>query len=160
MVRRPGFTLIEIAVVILLIGIITSVGLPRFLRSPVSRAQTFIFQLNRLVMDAAEQSQSTSEPRRVFFNLVARTVTIQTITGHPVGGTINIPKELEIPDVIINGVSQFHVGAGQKSTFYFLINADGESQQVQLMITENFVSGGSRTLEFYLHPFTSLFRVQ
>ena len=160
MVGKQGFTLIEIMIVILLIGIITAIGLPRFLRSPVPIAQDFIYRLNRVIMDASEQAQQHSEPRRVFFNLGARTVVIQTSAGHPVGGKLDIPKELEVTDVIINGVSQFQIGGGQKSTFYFLLNAEGESQEVQLMMTEQVSSGKSRLYEFYLHPFTSLFRVQ
>lgn len=160
MVGKKGFTIIEIVIVILLIGIITAVGLPRFLRSPVPRAQDFIFRLNRLVMDASEQAQQQDEPRRVFFNLNQRVVTVQNITGKPTGGKLDFPPDLEVADVMINGVSQFQSGGGQKSTFYFLINAEGESQEVQLMITEQTKSGKSRTYEFYLHPFTSLFRIQ
>lgn len=158
MVLKEGFTLIEIMIVVVLIGIITAFGLPRFLSSPVPKAQEFIGRLNRLVMQAAEQAQQETEPRRIFFNLGLGSVEIQKIGGQQVGGKLELPKELEVTDVIINGVSQFQIGGGQKRTFYFLINAEGVSQEVQLVITEHARSGKNRPYEFYLHPFTSLFR--
>ena len=51
---QRGFTLIEIVVVILLIGIITAMGLPRFLRSGQTPTEEFIGRLNNLVGDGVE----------------------------------------------------------------------------------------------------------
>ena len=157
MVQR-GFTLIEIMVVIILIAIVTAIGLPRFLRSPVPITQQFIGKLNALVSEAAEQAQQKGEPRRVFFNLSARTVEIQSIQGKRVGGQLDIPLVISVSDVVINGVSQFQIGGGTKRTVYFLINAEGISQEVMLLLTAE-TKSGPRTYEFYLNPFTTLFRV-
>ena len=158
MVEARGFSLIELMVVIVLIGIITAIGLPRFLRSPVPITQNFIHRLNTLVVDAAEQAQHKNEVRRVFFNFGPRIVEIQTGQGKRVAGQVNIPQQIEVSDVVINGVSQFQIGAGKKSTCYFLINAEGVSQEVLLILTEQ-TGSGLRTYEFYLNPFTSVFRV-
>lgn len=146
-------------VVMLLIGIITAMGLPRFLRSPVPITQQFMHKLNTLVAQAAEQAQQEAEPRRILFNLAARSVEIQTIRARRLGSQLTIPDVIEVSDVIINGVSQFKIGGGAKRTFYFLINAEGVSQQVELILNER-TSSGVRTYDFSLNPFTSLFRVK
>lgn len=152
-----GFTIIELMVVILLIGIITAIGIPRFLRQPVPVTQQFIHKLNTLVIQAVEQALESSEARRVFFNISASTVEIQDIAGKPLGGSLEIPDEIQVSDVIINNVSQFAQG-GVKRTFYFLINAEGVSQEVRLMLVEQ-APQGPRNFEFLLNPFTNIFRV-
>ncbi len=143
-------------VVILLIGIVTAMGLPRFLRSPTPVTQDFIHRVNVLVTDAVGESQKEGEPRRIFFNLGARVVEIQTAGGKRLGGSLEIPPELDITDVVINGESQFQAGSGR--TFYFLLNPEGISQEVILYIQEK-KGSSSRSYEFYLNPFSAMFRV-
>ncbi len=152
-----GFTILELMVVILLIGIVTAISIPRFLRSPVPVTEQFIHKLNTLVTQTVEQSLQESEARRVFFNLSASEVEIQTIQGQTVGRSIAIPDEVQVDDVVINGVSQFQAG-GTKRTFYFLIDSEGVSQEVRLSLIEQ-TSSGPRNFEFLLNPFTNLFRV-
>ena len=103
-------------VLILIIGIVTAMGLPRFLRSPVPVTQDFIHRVNILITDAVGQAQQEGEPRRIFFNLGARFVEIQTAGGKRLGGSLAIPPEVEISDVVINGENQFQAGGGR--TFY------------------------------------------
>jgi len=152
-----GFTLIELMVVIVLIGIITTIGLPRFLRSPIPLTQDFMHRLNVLIADASAQAQQHNEPRRIFFNMNARTVELQAVGGKPLGNPLTIPEALSIADVVINGESQFHTGTGR--TVYFLINPEGMSQEVVLSIEEK-RGGSTRVYEFYLNPFSALFRVR
>ena len=155
--NTKGFTLIEIMVVILLIGIIAAIGVPRFLRQPVPVTQQFMHKFNNLVIQAVEQALEASEPRRVFFNLSSRTVEVQSVDGKLLGGSLELPDEVQINDVIINGVSQFQAG-GAKRTVYFLINAEGVSQEVRLLLVEQ-TSQGPRNFEFLLNPFSGLFRL-
>ena len=156
---KGGFTLIEIMIVLALIGIIAALGLPRVFRSPVPITQQFIGKLNSLITQAVEQTEQSGEPRRLFFNLTSRIVEIQTIEGKSAGGKLEIPSVIEVGDVVINGVSQFAIGSTTKSTFYFLINAEGISQEVQLLLNERISSEKVRTTDFLLNPFSAFFRV-
>lgn len=148
--------MIELVVVILLIGIITAIGLPRVLRAPIPVTQDFMHNLNTLISEARTQAQQEGEPRRIFFNLSGRTIEIQTAGGKKLRGSIEIPPTLDITDVVINGESQFQAGTGK--TVYFLLNPEGISQEVMLYIEEK-KGGETRSFEFYLNPFLSIFRV-
>ena len=104
---QRGFTIIEIMVVILLIGIITAMGLPRFLRSRRSPTEEFIGRLNTLVGDGVETALRTGTVQRIFFNFDAKTVELQSATGTAKGKPIAIDPAIELTDVLINKKSQF-----------------------------------------------------
>jgi prepilin-type N-terminal cleavage/methylation domain-containing protein len=154
--QRRGFTIIELMVVILLIGIITAMGLPRFLRSPTPLAQDFTQRLNVLMTEAIGQAQKEGEPRRIFFNLASGMVEMQTQSGKRLAGTVEIPAPIEIIEVVINGENQFQRGGGR--TFYFLINAEGVCQEVLLSLEEKKLSA-TVLYTFYLNPFSGVFRL-
>ena len=160
---NKGFSLIELMIVILLIGIVAVIGVPRFLRSRQAGAQAFVARLNDLVSEAAVDAQRRGEPLRVFFSVSAKKISVQTLAGKAAGGSLAIPDSIELSDVIINGKSQFIAGGGEKDYVYFLINQEGISQEVKLILKDRAVatrnpSGGQ--YEFYLNPFTSVFRLQ
>ncbi len=146
-------------VVILLIGIITAIGIPRFFRSPVSPVERFVGQLNQLVSQAVRTAHQKGKVQRVFFSLTNRFVQIQSLTKE-VSKEIAIPKSVSISDVIIDGKSQFQFGEGH--TVYFLINPDGLSQEVSLILIDTVVQQrqpDTGQYTFYLNPFTSVFRL-
>lgn len=152
-----GFSLIELMIVILLIGIIATIGIPRFLRTTRTEAEQFIARLNALVADGAQLAVQTQQPQKVLFNLLARTVELQDVSDNKAKRSIDIPKVLEIEDVYINGKSQF-TGEGEKRTVYFLITSEGISQEVRLVLTTE-TQAGKKTYELYLNPFTGIFRL-
>lgn len=160
---KNGFSLIELMIVILLLGIIAAVGIPRFLRSPITPAQDFIGRLNALTGEGVYAALRAGKVHRISFDLTGGKVEVQTASGTLVGKGITIPKAVRIDDVIINGKSQFVAGGGEKRSVYFLINPEGISQEVELRITDEKVrasnpAGGEYT--FYLNPFTSVFRLK
>lgn len=160
---RHGFSLIELMVVIVLIGIITAMGLPRFLRPGRPPSEQFMGRLNVLMSEAVDSSEQTHKVHKVLFNLPAKKVEIQTLSGHTVGKGIAIPDAVEIRDVVINGKSSFMEGGGEKRTVYILINPEGISQEVMLTLIDHKIRasnprGGQYT--WYLNPFTSVFRLQ
>lgn len=160
---KKGFSLIELMVVILLLGIIAAMGIPRFLRSPQVPSQDFIGRLNTITGEGVYAAQLTNKVHRIFFDLLGGKVEVQTAAGALVHKGIAIPKNVRIEDVLINGKSQFTAGVGDKRSVYFLINPEGISQEVELIIIDEKVRannprGGEYT--FYLNPFTSVFRLK
>lgn len=163
LMKKRGFSLIELMVVILLIGIIATMGIPRFLRSPIPAAEVFISKLNVLINEAVEMAQKGGKPTRVFFNIGGRKVEAQDLRGKVFGKGIEIPSAVSIEDVMINGKSQFLAGGGEKRTVYFLIDPDGISQEVTLVLIDEKIRSGNRKggeFAFYLNPFTSVFRLK
>ncbi len=160
---KKGFSIIELMIVILLIGIIAVIGAPRFLRSPQRGIDTFMARLNGLVSEAAVEAQRRGEPLRIFFSISGKKVSVQTAAGKAAGGSIAVPDTVDVVDVSINGKSQFVTGSGEKEYVYFLINQEGVSQEVKLVLKNLALSGraaGSGQYEFYLNPFTSVFRLR
>jgi prepilin-type N-terminal cleavage/methylation domain-containing protein len=156
-VKKAGFTLIEIMLVVFIIGMLAAIGIPRFFRSGRIPAQDFIGHLNLFVTEAVEKARQTGQPCRIFFNLHAKKVEMQSAQGKKLGGSFSITSSLEFQDFVINGKSQFALSA-EKATVYFLINAEGVSQEVTITIIDTTRRRGE--YEFYLNPFTSIFRLR
>ncbi len=160
---KNGFSLVEIILVILIIAIIATVGIPRVLRSPLSQTEQFMGNLNSLVRDAVDSAQQTGSTKRVFFNFSGKKVSIQSVGGKQEGRSIDIPDAVEVSDALINGRSAFSLGAGEKRDLYFLINSEGISQEVRLMLIDHNIRARSPrggAFEFYLNPFTAVFRLR
>lgn len=161
-VMKSGFSLIELMIVILLIGIIASVGIPRFTRGGRRDSQVFIGRLNSLVQDGILAALQTNESQKVFFDIQNKKVELQGITDKKVKRSIDIPKSIEISDFNINGKSPFIAGGGEKRTVYFLINPEGISQEVNMIIIDHAIQAqqpSAGRYEFYLNPFSGLFRL-
>ena len=159
---QKGFSLIELMVVILLLGIIATMGIPRFVRSTRNQTEDFIGRLNGLIGEGVYNAQLSAKVHKIFFDLIGRKVEVQTVAGALVQKGIEIPKAISFEDVKINGKSTFVAGGGEKKNFYFLIDPEGISQEVQLILIDEKVRaentrGGEYT--FYLNPFTSVFRL-
>ena len=78
---QKGFTLIEIMLVILLLGIIASIGIPTFLRSGLTPTEEFIGRLNASVQDAVLLADEKHTVQKVFFDISGKKVDVQTTTG-------------------------------------------------------------------------------
>lgn len=149
-------------IVIMIIGLIAVIGVPRFIRQRRREVETFIARLNGAVSQAALEAQRRSEPLRVFFSISGKKVQVQTVAGKSTGVSLVLPDTVEISDVSINGKSQFAAGSGEKDFVYFLINQEGISQEVKLVVKDLSVAGPTQNAqyEFYLNPFTSVFRLR
>ena len=158
---KPGFSLIELMIVILLLGLIAAMGIPRFLRSSRPPTQDFIGRLNVLVRDGVQLAEKKRKVYKIFFDLPSKKVDIRGVTGADASGSIAIPDAVEVSDVLIEGKSQFAAGGGEKRTVYFLINPDGITQDVTLSLIDHTVrshnpAGGQ--YDYTLNPFTATFR--
>jgi type II secretory pathway pseudopilin PulG len=84
--RRAGATLIEITMVVLIIGILTSVATPKYFRSlAYYRAETAARRVANDLRLAREHAQKTSVPQTVDFNVVTDDYVIPTLPDpdHP-----------------------------------------------------------------------------
>lgn len=155
-----GFTLIEIAIVILIIAIMANLGIPRFLRIGTTESERFIERLNALVQQGAQAAMQTDKVQKILFNLIAKKVELQDIDSNKSKKSIDI-GDIELKDFYINKKSQFMAGS-EKYTAYFLINPEGISQEVKIVIVDHKLQAKNPkfgTYELLLNPFIPQFRI-
>lgn len=159
---KKGFTLIEILVVILIIGIMASIGLPRVFSTRTTNAEQFVARFNALVAYGVQQAIAKSRVEAVFLNLLGKKVELMDSSNNKVEKTIDIPKEIEVTNFFLNGVSQFD-SSGKHESAWFYINDQGITQEVKIVFTDKEILSKrpqSAYFEMNLNPFTALFTIQ
>jgi len=156
---KKGFTVIELAIVLLIIGIALTVGIPRFGRIRPKPGEQFIVNLSALTQEASRQAQYQSKVQKVLFDFMTHKVELWDIDGKKEKKFIIIPDALDIKDFLINQKSQFGADV-KKHTAYFLINAQGITQDVKIFFIDHSIQTrgpNAGSYEIVLNPITAQF---
>lgn len=154
MSNRNGFTLVEITIVLLIIGLLAQFGFPRFFSNKQTQEEKFISSLNALVQESIRTAIDSQVIQKVFINLLTQEIELLPIGSNKPTKVLNVPKEIEISDIYINNASVFTSG-GKRLNAYFFINIDGVAQHVKLDLINLESNFGVES--FLLNPFTGRF---
>jgi prepilin-type N-terminal cleavage/methylation domain-containing protein len=158
---KAGFSIIEIMLVVLIIGILASFGIPRFLLRRVTAGTTFIARLNSITAYGAQLAVKNNSIQKVVLHFVGKTISVSTPDGEKIERSVEIPADIEIIDFYVAGKNQL-AQAAQNYDAYFLINPDGIAQEISLSFIDHSSTGRAsvdRRYTIELSPFTAQFRL-
>lgn len=169
--KKTGFTLIELMIVLVILGLVSALVLPNFMKKNASkqRAQC-IEQLNGLLHFAWQQSVTQAKPYQIMFDFDRKSISLHQgrfsesnadfeyvpFKVSHFATTIYIPQDIRIKRFIIDGfdeMGRFMGGATTES--WFFINDRGIAQQVTIVITQTDKPGTEFIYD--IHPFTAQF---
>lgn len=158
--KKSGFSLIELAIVIAILGIVALAIVPT-MRSPKSVSpKEFVAKLNTLMQAAWQQALMTNNVQKVFFDFTKKKITLQELASSdksdgktdeqkkfvPVTATY-LTSELAIPagynfnNFYIEKKDQMRI-AGERTTAWFFLVSEGLAQEV---IINGFDRGDAET---------------
>lgn len=172
-----GFTFIELVIVIALLALLASIGIPPMLRmTPEYRRTEFVRRLNALLDGALSHAISAATVTQIVCDFQKKQIQLwadtgrKTAQGAPVYAPLelpyietvyDIPAGLEFKNFYINGSDEMHKKGRQTTEqVWFFIMPDGIAQEVIINIKdtndiERFAEGES--LSLVLNPFTVRF---
>jgi len=171
--KKSGFTLIEIMVVILIIGLLATIAPPLFRgMRPAAERETFITQLNGLTKSALVDALKTGKIHGITFFIEKKRVELGGYAGKrnlpPTQKTlsnavIKIPKQLEIKNFYVEGKDELaRYGAKVSKEIWFFVFPQGFSQAVIINMydTKDKIGGRrNRPIGLVLNPFSVQFEV-
>ncbi len=166
---KSGFTLIELIIVLLIMGLLISVGLPRFTDTGTNNTDKFIAHLNKLTLEGAHRAQRFNRVYKVFLNISGKNIELMpniVQDNSSINSNIKIedsdviPDSIEILDFLIDNKSQFSTSMSQKRSAYFLIGPSGITQDTKIIFKDhNSKPTRMRVYEILLNPFMAQFKL-
>lgn len=149
--KKSGFTLLEIMVVLMLIGILSSLVTPNFFRKQkgVVKKQ-FVAEFTTLMQNTLQQAILSKKIQQVFFDIKNHTITVKshnpsletddkheqfTIDPDSLASPINIPTSFIFKNFIINDKDEVEYGR-ETNNAWFYVMPDGTSQPVIINFEE------------------------
>ena len=166
--KKTGFTLIELMIVLAILGLVSALVLPNFLKKSASKQRkTCIEQLNGLLHIAWQQSVTRSLPHKIVFDFEKKSITLhQGIISDSKGEYeykpfkathlstfMQLPVEIRIKHFIVDGFDEMSRFIGGTTTeSWFFINNHGIAQQITIVLTQQDMPGTEFIYD--VHPFT------
>jgi len=160
-VKKQGFTIIELAIVIFIAGLLLTIGMPRFGSMNPQPGEQFVINLNALTQEGARAAQYLSKVQKIIFDFMAHKVELWDIDGKRAKKFVTMPDAIEIKDFLINQKSQFGQGV-RKDTAYFLVNSQGVTQDVKIALADHSIKSldsNAGSYDIILNPITAKFNV-
>lgn len=174
--NKRGFTLIEIVVAILLIGIMGTVLVP-YLGGSKEKAdmRTFVAKINQLLQGAWRNTLETRQIQRIYVDFEANTISLSELKSKGAtqredvwiavrdlltDATIAIPEGCTFVNFYIEGKDQVAMYTGGKmKDAYFYIMPDGLAQSVviNLKLQNEDERAGIEIAGLVLNPFSAQF---
>lgn len=154
---KKGFTLIEIIVALLILGIMLTVGLPRLNRAGATIIDDFLVKLNTLVQEGAQRATTESVVYKITFNFKAKPAVVELSAANKQVTAIIIPEVISVDELYINRKLE----RGREEAWFF-ITPDGISQEVIINIIDTQRQETELTnssFSFVLNPFTVQFKL-
>lgn len=140
--KKPGFSFLEIAVVLLIIGLISAVAVPAlFRKEPKQQRQLFAQKINGLLEQASSQALLTGVIQKVALDTAKKEFIVtpeqskeKTSEDEAVKTVARLPwpENLEVEQFFIQGVDEFSAKNSGKRTdeVWFYIVPDAMAQEV------------------------------
>lgn len=146
---KQGFSLIEIAVVLLIIGIMLSIGIPMLNHRSVDHINDFAIQLNRLVSNAVIMSAQSNKASKVVIYL-QEPKKVEFELSNKVVEKIEVDSNVEFLNFTINGKDEIGV-----DKVWFFILPDSTTQEVTFSLKDN-----KHRQSLILNPFMGQFKLK
>ncbi len=149
-----GMTLIEIAVSLLIIGLMMAIAVPKFLKKPADNRRMFTADLNSILRSAVTGAQATNTFHRIKFDFKAtQMVTLEkssksgmlkdflspryepVVPGGMLKTSCKIPVELIFKQFFIEKKDEI-AGGGPTKEIWFPIDNNGNVQDVMIVLGE------------------------
>ena len=174
-IKKSGFTIIELVVVIFIIGLLATISIPNFRkRRPSYERKQFVSHINALVQTAWQEAIEKFKLRVVAFNEKTRQVSIGEMPIDPKNPTkkdfkplkfkylktnYTWPENLVIKNFFVNGKDE--LVRSDKREIYIFINPEGFTDDAIINILDTSdltIDGKEKQLSLVLNPFKIQFK--